>query len=712
MKAKLLTVTAFLWMHLLSVSQTSIRNGGFEQWQNFNTNTEEPVGWNSNKTGGGNAPSGPKTCFRNSSPRSGTYCARVRTGNTLVVVNGSLTTGKVEAPTFNKADGYIRTIPTDTSYRMLFTGRPDSLVFWLKYAPQGVDRIRLEARLHKGFAYSPEQPSANNNHPDSTQNIIARALFLSDNATIANWTRFSIPFVYVDSRTPQYMLITMTPSHDQINGTDGTEMFIDDIEAIYNPVVGAVDVSNTFYLSTSIGAAINVPFTLTGNYNNGNTVTAQLCDASGSFVNPINIGSVNATTSGVINATIPANTPSGTSYKIRVVTSNAARISNNTSNNATVVLINADVNPASSQSILANVNGNLLTVTENYVATTREWKYSNTSGSGYQSFITPETGTTYTPFFANNGTYYIVCESQFNNLLAVSNEVEISVNSVTLNTGIISPSEYEFSLSSPNGIVDVPYTTSGDFNTGNTFTAQLSDATGSFANPIDIGTINAINSGVINALIPNTTISGLAYRIRVIASNPAIFGNDNGSNIIIDQFSNAISPDVEQNILENQSGAFLTVSESQNVNGREWLYSTTSGTAYQSFTPVETTPSYTPIFAQNGTYYVVCASTNTNNDEVFSNEVTINVSISTNINDRDNNIVSVWNANNNLFIDLTSSTMQNPHVVMVSLDGKEILNTTIQSNTINNIPVEVSKGIYVVKVFDNLNLLNFKFVNK
>jgi hypothetical protein len=329
-------IAVFIAAYFVSTAQTAIRNGNFEQWQGVGSNTEEPVGWNSNKTGGGNATTGPQTCFRATSPNTGTYCARVKSGSTFgIVVNGSLTTGKVEAPSLSKSDGYIRTIPTDTSYRMEFTGRPDSLVFWLKYTPGGSDRVRLEARLHVGFAYAPEAPS-NNNHPDSTQNIIARAQFLSNNATISSWTRFSVPFVYVDARTPQYILITMTPSHDQNGGNSNSEMFIDDIEAVYNPIVGAVNNSSTFYVSNTTGTAINVPFTLIETYNAGNTVTAQLSDASGSFANPVNIGSITATASGTINATIPAGTPSGTGYKIRVVSSNPARISSNVSGNISV----------------------------------------------------------------------------------------------------------------------------------------------------------------------------------------------------------------------------------------------------------------------------------------------------------------------------------------------------------------------------------------
>ncbi|HEX7902390.1 MAG TPA: kelch repeat-containing protein [Chitinophagaceae bacterium] len=81
----------------------------------------------------------------------------------------------------------------------------------------------------------------------------------------------------------------------------------------------------------------------------------------------------------------------------------------------------------------------------------------------------------------------------------------------------------------------VSYTSSGvNFINGNIFTAQLSNASGSFASPVDIGTLTSTaTSGNINATIPTNTSSGSAYRIRVVSSNPAITGSDNGTNITI-----------------------------------------------------------------------------------------------------------------------------------------------------------------------------------
>lgn len=81
--------------------------------------------------------------------------------------------------------------------------------------------------------------------------------------------------------------------------------------------------------------------------------------------------------------------------------------------------------------------------------------------------------------------------------------------------------------------IEVPYTITGSFTTGNIFTAQLSDAAGSFASPVSIGTLSSTASGTIPAVIPPGTPTGSGYRIRVVSSAPALTGSDNGSNLTI-----------------------------------------------------------------------------------------------------------------------------------------------------------------------------------
>ncbi|MBK7854796.1 MAG: hypothetical protein IPJ79_07685 [Bacteroidetes bacterium] len=87
----------------------------------------------------------------------------------------------------------------------------------------------------------------------------------------------------------------------------------------------------------------------------------------------------------------------------------------------------------------------------------------------------------------------------------------------------------------------LPYTAI-DIGGGNTFTAELSDATGSFASPDTIGTLagNASNSNI-SVTIPANTTAGNGYRIRVVASAPNKVGTDNGTNIQIVETPTAIA---------------------------------------------------------------------------------------------------------------------------------------------------------------------------
>ncbi len=98
----------------------------------------------------------------------------------------------------------------------------------------------------------------------------------------------------------------------------------------------------------------------------------------------------------------------------------------------------------------------------------------------------------------------------------------------------------------PGGSVTVTFATTGTFNAGNVFTAQLSDGTGSFASPTAIGT----GTSPISATLPSGAMTGTAYRIRVVASNPSTISPDNGANLSIAPPTLGVS-----SVVSNQGGA-------------------------------------------------------------------------------------------------------------------------------------------------------------
>ncbi len=107
-----------------------------------------------------------------------------------------------------------------------------------------------------------------------------------------------------------------------------------------------------------------------------------------------------------------------------------------------------------------------------------------------------------------------------------------SVSNSISTTNDASPASWCFN-STPTGTVN--FTSSGTYNAGNVYTAQLSDATGSFAASTSIGTLSSTASGAlsINTTIPAGIPVGTGYRVRVVSSSPATTGSDNTANLVI-----------------------------------------------------------------------------------------------------------------------------------------------------------------------------------
>lgn len=80
--------------------------------------------------------------------------------------------------------------------------------------------------------------------------------------------------------------------------------------------------------------------------------------------------------------------------------------------------------------------------------------------------------------------------------------------------------------SSPNGpfcpgsVIHLPYRVDGVFFNGNVFRVELSDSSGSFLAPSEIGQTASTTSGTIIATIPDQAPAGSGYRLRIKGTNP------------------------------------------------------------------------------------------------------------------------------------------------------------------------------------------------
>jgi hypothetical protein len=127
--------------------------------------------------------------------------------------------------------------------------------------------------------------------------------------------------------------------------------------------------------------------------------------------------------------------------------------------------------------------------------------------------------------------------------------------------------------------VSVPYTISGTFNSGNVFTAQLSDASGSFSSPVSIGTLTSTSSGTITGTIPSGTSTGSGYRIRVVSNSPAVTGSDNGSNLTVNALPSAAGTIAgSSTVTQGQTGVAYSVPAIANATSYVWTYSGTGAT--------------------------------------------------------------------------------------------------------------------------------------
>ncbi|MDI9363480.1 MAG: PKD domain-containing protein [Flavobacterium sp.] len=91
------------------------------------------------------------------------------------------------------------------------------------------------------------------------------------------------------------------------------------------------------------GSSITVPITTTDCFNVGNVFNLYLSDNNGNFVgNGTLIGSFNGFFTTFVNGIIPASTPAGTGYRLRVVSTNPAAVVSNTTN---AFEINASTGP-------------------------------------------------------------------------------------------------------------------------------------------------------------------------------------------------------------------------------------------------------------------------------------------------------------------------------------------------------------------------------
>ena len=231
-------------------NRPQITNGDFETWTFDGANL--PNYFNSFQTAdgtwSGTAYSSSNRQVKRSTDRrpgsKGSYSCSIWSRKVWgVVAQGNLTTGRVHAggtsATSDKNYNYSDRDGSNTKNgfknpcAMPFTGRPDSLVVWVKFAPNGTDSkhpyAKVTATIHDDFDYL---DGYENTSPQS--HVVATAINMTIAKTNGQWKRLSIPFKYTNNGAqPKYILLSAATNAYPGGGHENDYLYLDDITLVY-----------------------------------------------------------------------------------------------------------------------------------------------------------------------------------------------------------------------------------------------------------------------------------------------------------------------------------------------------------------------------------------------------------------------------------------------------------------------------------------------
>ena len=201
----------------------------------------------------------------------------------------------------------------------------------------------------------------------------------------------------------------------------------------------------------------------------------------------------------------------------------------------------------------------------------------------------------------------------------------------TIALGTLAPAGPYCVTSGTGTALSVPFTSTGpDFTASSTYTAQLSDATGAFGSPVNLPNPQTGVAGpyTISTTIPAGTVSGTAYRVRVVsgvAPVTSVISDLSGALTIRLAATNyvvAVAGANPQTFATTSSGSNLTASVgsfsptgASNAVAYQWKYGTAMGGPYTDIATA-TSAVYLPTGADFGggvanTYYLVAEATTT-----------------------------------------------------------------------------------------------------
>ena len=237
-------------------------NPGFEQWDGGNN--DEPTGWNSYPSanctmwvGCGTAKEKRHERSNNVRPGStGNYSCRIYSTSpfTGIVANGALTSGQMQLVSLdasNSANGN-RTIKDNNEFNHRLNAKPDSIVFWAKvHNASNASQACCHLYIHDNYNLQDPLPGNQAGYEAHIVGKVPSYNFTNTSGGVAidnsGWRRHSSPIDYegCPSNDPQFILITFSTNWEAMAGSAGDELFIDDIELIYNANLSSITINGT-----------------------------------------------------------------------------------------------------------------------------------------------------------------------------------------------------------------------------------------------------------------------------------------------------------------------------------------------------------------------------------------------------------------------------------------------------------------------------------
>ena len=260
---KILLFTIGSILSTITFGQGQIGNADLELWEGVASGFE-PVNWNSFLSAQGDfAGFAGDQITESSDTRPGSAgfsSARIwtRDAGFGVKANGNMTLGRINmgSITPSNTSNHNVSLTADPIFSEALTDTPDSIVFWVKYnAANSTSEARMKATLHDSYDYTDPETGVSADH------VFATAIL---NYSPTGWTRMAIGFNYSGPAISNtFILLTFATNAIPGGGDVDDEVWIDDVELIYNPVgLDEFSNSNTNVSMDNDNNIINVSSTL------------------------------------------------------------------------------------------------------------------------------------------------------------------------------------------------------------------------------------------------------------------------------------------------------------------------------------------------------------------------------------------------------------------------------------------------------------------